>query len=44
LSTGGRPGAAKQSELADTLKQSPTKAQRQFGKAHHSAVEQYGES
>ena len=36
-------GDAKQSELPDTLKRSPAKAQRQFAKTHDSAVEQYGE-
>ncbi len=36
-------GSAKQSELPDTLKRSPKKAQRQFAKTHDSAVEQYGE-
>jgi cation transport regulator ChaB len=36
-------GSAKQSELPDTLKRSPAKAQRTFAKAHDSAVEQYGE-
>ena len=34
---------AKQSELPDTLKRSPAKAQRTFAKAHDAAVEQYGE-
>jgi cation transport regulator ChaB len=38
-----RSGSAKQSELPDTLKRSPAKAQRTFAKAHDSAVEQYGE-
>jgi cation transport regulator ChaB len=33
----------KQSELPDTLKRSPAKAQRQFAKTHDSAAEQYGE-
>ncbi len=37
---GGKP---KQSELPDTLKRSPAKAQRQFAKTHDSAAEQYGE-
>ncbi len=32
-----------QSELPDTLKRSPKKAQRQFAKTHDSAAEQYGE-
>ncbi|HXE44277.1 MAG TPA: ChaB family protein [Conexibacter sp.] len=36
-------GAAKQSELPDTLKRSPAKAQRTFAKAHDSAVQEYGE-
>ena len=34
---------AKQSELPDTLKRSPAKAQRTFAKAHDAAAEQYGE-
>ena len=34
---------AKQSELPETLKRSPAKAQRQFAKTHDSAAEQYGE-
>jgi cation transport regulator ChaB len=34
---------AKGSELPDTLKRSPAKAQRTFAKAHDAAVEQYGE-
>jgi cation transport regulator ChaB len=33
----------KKSELPDTLKRSPAKAQRQFAKTHDSAAEQYGE-
>src|SRR5436305_8097439 len=33
----------KRSELPDTLKRSPAKAQRTFAKAHDQAVEQYGE-
>jgi cation transport regulator ChaB len=33
----------KRSELPDTLKRSPAKAQRTFAKAHDAAVEQYGE-
>ena len=33
----------KQSELPDTLKRSPAKAQRTFAKAHDAAVEQYGD-
>src|SRR5438105_10862537 len=36
-------GEAKKSELPDTLKRSPAKAQRTFAKAHDQAVEQYGE-
>ena len=36
-------GNAKQSELPDTLKRSPAKAQRTFAKTHDSAVEEYGE-
>jgi hypothetical protein len=36
-------GKPKQSELPDTLKRSPAKAQRQFAKTHDSAAEQYGE-
>ena len=36
-------GRPKQSELPDTLKRSPKKAQRQFAKTHDSAAEQYGE-
>jgi cation transport regulator ChaB len=36
-------GTAKQSELPDTLKRSPAKAQRTFAKAHDAAVEEYGE-
>ena len=36
-------GKAKQSELPDTLKRSPAKAQRTFAKAHDQAAEQYGE-
>ena len=35
-------GAAKRSELPDTLKRSPAKAQRTFAKAHDSAVKEYG--
>jgi len=38
-----RSGRAKKSELPDTLKRSPAKAQRTFAKAHDQAVEQYGE-
>ena len=33
----------KQSELPDTLKRSPAKAQRTFAKTHDAAAEQYGE-
>jgi cation transport regulator ChaB len=36
-------GAAKQSELPDTLKRSPAKAQRTFAKAHDAAAQEYGE-
>ena len=36
-------GTPKQSELPDTLKRSPKKAQRQFAKTHDAAAEQYGE-
>jgi hypothetical protein len=36
-------GGVKKSELPDTLKRSPAKAQRTFAKAHDRAVEQYGE-
>ncbi len=36
-------GEPKRSELPDTLKRSPKKAQRQFAKTHDSAAEQYGE-
>jgi cation transport regulator ChaB len=36
-------GTPKQSELPDTLKRSPAKAQRTFAKAHDSAVKEYGE-
>jgi cation transport regulator ChaB len=36
-------GAVRKSELPDTVKRSPAKAQRQFAKTHDSAVEQYGE-
>jgi cation transport regulator ChaB len=36
-------GTPKQSELPDTLRRSPAKAQRQFAKTHDSAAEQYGE-
>ena len=36
-------GAAKQSELPETLRRSPAKAQRTFAKAHDAAVKEYGE-
>ena len=36
-------GQPKRSELPDTLKRSPAKAQRTFAKAHDAAAEQYGE-
>jgi cation transport regulator ChaB len=36
-------GQPKKSELPDTLKRSPAKAQRTFAKAHDSAVREYGE-
>src|ERR671929_2375279 len=36
-------GEVKQSELPDTLKRSPAKAQRTFAKTHDAAAEQYGE-
>jgi cation transport regulator ChaB len=36
-------GKVKKSELPDTLKRSPAKAQRQFAKTHDAAVDQYGE-
>ena len=36
-------GRVRKSELPDTLKRSPAKAQRQFAKTHDSAAEQYGE-
>jgi cation transport regulator ChaB len=38
-----REGKPKESELPDTLKRSPAKAQRTFAKVHDAAVEQYGE-
>jgi cation transport regulator ChaB len=38
-----RRGTAKQSELPDTLKRSPAKAQRTFAKAHDAAAQEYGE-
>lgn len=37
-------GRARQSELPETLKRSPAKAQRQFAKTHDRAAEQYGEA
>jgi len=36
-------GKPKRSELPETLRRSPAKAQRTFAKAHDSAVESYGE-
>ena len=36
-------GNVKKSELPDTIRRSPAKAQRQFAKTHDSAAEQYGE-
>jgi cation transport regulator ChaB len=36
-------GRARQSELPDTLKRSPAKAQRTFAKAHDAAAKEYGE-
>lgn len=36
-------GDPKRSELPDTLKRSPKKAQRTFAKAHDAAAEEYGE-
>jgi cation transport regulator ChaB len=36
-------GTAKPSELPETLRRSPAKAQRTFAKAHDSAVREYGE-
>ena len=36
-------GKPKQSELPETLKRSPAKAQRTFAKAHDAAADQYGE-
>ena len=38
-----REGKPKQSELPETLKRSPAKAQRTFAKVHDAAAEQYGE-
>jgi cation transport regulator ChaB len=38
-----RDGTPKQSELPETLKRSPAKAQRTFAKVHDAAAEQYGE-
>src|ERR1700730_9984159 len=50
MNTGGEPmpkttssGRAKQSELPETRRRSPAKAQRTFAKAHDSAVSEYGE-
>ncbi|HZT92657.1 MAG TPA: ChaB family protein [Gaiellaceae bacterium] len=36
-------GDVRKSELPDTLKRSPAKAQRQFAKTHDAAAEEYGE-
>jgi cation transport regulator ChaB len=36
-------GQAKQSELPDTLRRSPKKAQRTFAKAHDAAAAEYGD-
>jgi cation transport regulator ChaB len=36
-------GTAKRSELPDTLKRSPAKAQRTFAKAHDAAAKEYGD-
>ena len=36
-------GKVRKSELPDTVKRSPAKAQRQFAKTHDAAAEQYGE-
>ena len=36
-------GKVKKSELPDTLKKSPKKAQKTFAKAHDAAMKQYGE-
>lgn len=36
-------GAARRSELPDTLKRSPAKAQRTFAKAHDAAAKEYGD-
>ena len=38
-----RDGKPKQSELPDTIKRSPAKAQRTFAKVHDAAADQYGE-
>ena len=38
-----REGRPKQSELPETIRRSPAKAQRTFAKAHDAAAEQYGE-
>jgi ChaB len=50
MNPGGEPmpkttssGRALQSELPETLRRSPAKAQRTFAKAHDSAVREYGE-
>ena len=37
----GKSGQPKKSELPDTLKRSPAKAQRTFAKAHDSALDEY---
>jgi cation transport regulator ChaB len=36
-------GKVRKDELPDTLKRSPSKAQRQFAKTHDSAAEEYGD-
>jgi cation transport regulator ChaB len=36
-------GTAEQSELPDTLKRSPAKAQRTFAKVHDAAAQEYGD-
>lgn len=36
-------GKVRKSELPDTIRRSPAKAQRQFAKTHDAAAEQYGE-
>ena len=38
-----RSGSVKKSELPETIKRSPPKAQRTFAKTHDAAAEQYGE-